>query len=135
MKKYTFIIAIAAMVMAMLPAGETFARKANTRKTENQNAGNIVVRHYGSDDRFIYLQVQLQQNNDKPAVFRIADEMGELLFVDRINVKNHTVTVKFRPEELERIELELTTAEGVFRKKLAVQVKTFSSTVIEEVSK
>jgi len=61
--------------------------------------------------------------------------MGELLFVDRINVKNHTVTVKFRPEELERIELELTTAEGVFRKKLAVQVKTFSSTVIEEVSK
>lgn len=133
MKKYTLIIAIAAMVMAILPAGETFARKTNTRKTENQPTNNIVVKQYGSDDHFIYLQIQLQQNNDKPATFRIADDNGELLFVDRINTKNHTFIVKFRPEELELMELELTTADAVYRKKFAVQLKTISAAEIEEV--
>jgi phosphoglycerol transferase MdoB-like AlkP superfamily enzyme len=133
MKKFTFIFAMAAIVMAMAPTAATFAKKGNNTRNEVVRTGNISVKQYGSDDRYVYLQVSLAQNNEKPATFRITDNFGDLLFSDRIITKNHTMMVKFRPEELEKIHLELVTSEGVYRKELTVEVKTFSSAIVKEV--
>ena len=133
MKKFTFIIAMAAIVMAMAPTAATFAKKGNNTKHEIVRNGNITVKQFGSDDRFVYLQISLAQNADKFATFRITDAFGDLLFSDRISTKNHTMMVKFKPEELENIHLEFIASEGVYRKELTVEVKTFSSAVVKEV--
>ncbi|HSC55425.1 MAG TPA: hypothetical protein VLC98_17480 [Phnomibacter sp.] len=133
MKKLSFIIALAAIVLAMAPTATTFAKKNNSNKKEIVRAGNISVKHYGSDDQYVYLQVSLAQNADKAATFRITDNFGDVLFSDRIITKNHTLMVKFRPEELENLNMELITNEGVYRKELSVEVKTFSSAVVKEV--
>lgn len=133
MKKFTFIFAMAAIVMAMAPTAATFAKKSNNTKNEIVRTGNISVKQFGSDDRYVYLQVSLVQNGEKSATFRITDNFGELLFSDRINTKNHTMMVKFKPEELENIHLELITTEGVYRKELTIEVKTFSSAIVKEV--
>ncbi len=133
MKKYTFIFAMAAIVMAIAPTTSTLAKKNNNAKNEVIRTGNISVKQYGSDDRYVYLQVSLVQNNEKSAIFRITDNFGEVLFSDRINTKNHTMMVKFRPEELDQIRMELMTSEGVYRKEFAIEVKTFSSATVKEV--
>lgn len=133
MKKYTFIFAMAAIVMAIAPTTSTLAKKNNNAKNEVMRTSNISVKQYGSDDRYVYLQVSLVQNNEKSATFRITDNFGELLFTDRINTKNHTMMMKFKPEELDRIRMELITSEGVYRKEFAVEVKTFSSASLKEV--
>jgi hypothetical protein len=133
MKKFTFIFAMAAIVMAMAPTAATFAKKGNNTKNEIVRNGNITVKQFGSDDRYVYLQVSLMQNGEKAATFRITDNFGEVLFSDRISTKNHTMMVKFKPEELENIHFELITSEGVYRKELTVEVKTFSSAVVKEV--
>jgi phosphoglycerol transferase MdoB-like AlkP superfamily enzyme len=134
MKKFTFIFAMAAVVMSMAPTASIFAKKSNNAKNEVLRTGNISVKQYGSDDRYVYMQVTLLQNDEKSAMFRITDHLGDLLFSDRINTKNHIFMVKFKPEELENIHLELVAAEGVYRKELTVEMKTFSSAIVKEVA-
>jgi hypothetical protein len=131
MKKHTFIIAAAAMVMALAPASNSFARE---KKKLDANTGNITVKYLESDDRYIYLQVNLLQQDEKPATFRVSDEFGELLYTDRIKSRNHIVTLKLTPGELEKISIELSTAEGTYRKKYALESKAEYTTGVKEVS-
>jgi len=133
MKKFTFIFAMAAIVMAMAPTAATFAKKSNNTKNEVVRTGNISVKQYGSDDHYVYLQVSLLQNSEKAATFRITDNFGNHPFLLSYQTKNHTMMVKFRPDELENIHLELITIEGVYRKELTIEVKTFSSAIVKEV--
>lgn len=135
MKKITFIMAVAASVLAIAPINNThaFAKNKASKEVKGDNS-NIAVKHFAADDKFVYLQISLLQNLEKAATVRITDDMGELLHVERFNSKAHSMLVKVNPDELNRVQLELSTAEGVYRKTIKIETKTFSTTVVEEVA-
>lgn len=131
MKKHTLLMAFATVILAFA------ANSANARtyKKLNTTSNNISVRHLESDDQYIYVQVNLLQNEEKPATLRVIDEYGSLLYTDRIKTRSHVVTLKFRPEDLEKLSIELATSEGLYVKRFAVEMTSTTSTGIKEINK
>lgn len=134
MKKINFIVALAIAAFVAVPFSMLSAKNKPAKEVKSAQTNQIELRHFSSDANFIYLEVSLNQLSDKSATMRISDGFGELLYADRFNGKSVNRILKINPEELNTLQVELSTAEGTIRKKYSLGVKTFSAPVLEEIS-
>ena len=135
MKKITLTAMMIALVISMAPATEVAARNHKKQSAIANTSSAIQMKHVGSDDEYVYLQIDVTQPENQSAVLEITDARGEKLYSERLNQATHTRLVKVDPSELSDIKLKLKTPGGIAEKTYTLNVSNLSVFSLDEVKK
>jgi inorganic pyrophosphatase/exopolyphosphatase len=135
MKKITFIIAIASLGTFLLPAHNAYASGSSKKnKTAVTHQSVLTAQYVTNNEEGTVLRLMVNHPTGQTATLRISDAYGEVLYTERFSGKNYEKMIRIDHNEIDRLVLVLTTAEGSLRKEYQLNVQQVSVPVLEEVT-
>jgi hypothetical protein len=128
---------IAMLVVGVLSFNTTalFAANENPVASDSGKPSSVTVSYIGTQDKFIYFQIELNQPSDDRSVFTISDKNGEQLFMESVNKKTHTRKIKVLQNEINNLEFAFATRGGIVKKSYSIDVEQTEKIVVKEVAK
>ncbi len=136
MKKNTVSAIVIAMMISMTPAafaGNNTTENGKNVDKNNTNSNQVEVSYVAEDDGYLVLLVQLKKEDNKMAILRITDGLGEELYSERIFDNKYSRYIKVSPEELKSLEFVYNTNSGITTKKYNLNVTKIATASINEV--